>query len=107
LRDAALGICDAPDDDLQQILRIVNEPDDYRLQLHDGRISDQLRTLIFFESTATQIRSFEPILITGILQTADYARAVFEEAGVEDPSSIEVFVNTTTTGRDDHVSCNG
>jgi transcriptional regulator with XRE-family HTH domain len=91
-----LGICDARDDELQELLKIVNEPDDYRLQLHDGRIHDQLRTLIFFESTATQIRSFEPILIPGILQNADYARSVFEEAGVEDPSSIEVFVKART-----------
>jgi transcriptional regulator with XRE-family HTH domain len=91
-----LGICDAPDDVLRQILKIVNEPDDYRLQLHDGLIHDQLRTLVFFESTATQIRSFEPILIPGIAQTADYARAVFEEGGVEDPSSIDVFVKART-----------
>jgi transcriptional regulator with XRE-family HTH domain len=91
-----LGICDAPDDELQRLLKIVNEPDDYRLQIHDSRIPDQLRTLIFFESTATQIRCYEPILIPGILQTADYARAVFEEAGVEDMSSIEVFVKART-----------
>jgi hypothetical protein len=91
-----LGICDAPDDELQRLLKVVNEPDDYRLQLHDGLIHDQLRTLVFFESTATQIRSFEPILIPGIAQTADYARAVFEEGGVEDPSSIEVFVKART-----------
>src|SRR6266699_217840 len=63
-----LGICDAPDDVLQELLKIVNEPDDYRLQIHDGRIPDQLRTPIFFESTAIQIRNFQPIYIPGILQ---------------------------------------
>jgi transcriptional regulator with XRE-family HTH domain len=91
-----LGICDAPDDELQRLLKIVNEPDDYRLQTHEGGISDQLRTLVFFESTATQIRSFEPIFIPGIAQTADYARALFMDAGVEDPSSIEEFVRART-----------
>jgi transcriptional regulator with XRE-family HTH domain len=84
-----LGICDAPDADLQEILKIVNEPDDYRLQIHDGRIPDQLRTLIFFESTATQIRVFEPTYIPGVLQTPEYARAVFEESGLDEPFSIE------------------
>src|SRR5712664_3933720 len=84
-----LGICGAPDADLQEILKIVNEPDDYRLQIHDGRIPDQLRTLIFFESTAIQIRSFEPTYIPGVLQTADYARALFEESGLDEPFSIE------------------
>src|SRR6202011_5437046 len=37
-----LGICGAPDNDLQEILKIVNEPDDYRLQLHEDRIPDEL-----------------------------------------------------------------
>ncbi len=87
-----LGICDAPDADLQEILKIVNEPDYYRLQIHDGRIPDQLRTLIFFENTATQIRSFEPIYIPGVAQTADYARALIEETGLADPSQIDYFV---------------
>jgi transcriptional regulator with XRE-family HTH domain len=87
-----LGICGARTDELQELLKIVNEPDDYRLQIHDGRIPDQLRTLIFFETTAAQIHNFQPIFIPGIAQTADYARAVFEEGGVEDPTSIEGFV---------------
>jgi len=84
-----LGMCGAHDDELQEILKIVNEPDDYRLQIHDGRIPDQLRTLIFFETTAIHIGSFEPIYIPGILQTPDYARALFEESGLDEPFSIE------------------
>jgi transcriptional regulator with XRE-family HTH domain len=88
-----LGICDAPDDELQEILKIVREPDDYRLQIHDGRIPDQLRTLIFFENTATQIRSFEPIYIPGVAQTADYARALIEETGLAEPSQIDYLID--------------
>jgi transcriptional regulator with XRE-family HTH domain len=84
-----LGMCGAPDDELQEILKLVNEPDDYRLQIHDGRIPDQLRTLIFFESTASHIGNFEPTYIPGLLQTPDYARAVFEESGLDEPFSIE------------------
>jgi len=91
-----LGICDAPDDELQRLLKIVNEPYDYRLQKHDGYIPDPLRTLIFLESTANQLRSFEPVYIPGITQTADYARALLEEAGMEDPSLIEGSVKTRT-----------
>jgi transcriptional regulator with XRE-family HTH domain len=84
-----LGICGAPDDELQELLKVVNEPDDYRLQIHDGRIPDQLRTLIFFESTAAHIHSYQPTYIPGVLQTPDYARAVFEESGLDEPFSIE------------------
>ncbi len=84
-----LGMCGAQDYELQELLKIVNEPDDYRLQIHDGRIPDQLRTLIFFESTATHIHSYQPTYIPGVLQTPDYARAVFEESGLDEPFSIE------------------
>ncbi|HYS40671.1 MAG TPA: helix-turn-helix transcriptional regulator [Pseudonocardiaceae bacterium] len=89
-----LGICDAPDADLQEILKIVNEPDDYRLQVHDGRIPDQLRTLIFFESTATEIQCFEPIYIPGVAQTPDYASALIEQTGLAEPSQIGYLVET-------------
>jgi transcriptional regulator with XRE-family HTH domain len=91
-----LGICDASDDELQRLLKTVNEPDDYRLQIHNGRISDQLGTLIFLESTAAEIRSFEPIYIPGIAQTPDYARALFEEGGVVEQSSIDGYVKART-----------
>jgi transcriptional regulator with XRE-family HTH domain len=84
-----LGICGAGTEQLQELLKIVNEPDDYRLQIHDGRVPDQLRTLIFFESTASHIHSFEPTYIPGVLQTPDYARALFEESGLDEPFSIE------------------
>jgi transcriptional regulator with XRE-family HTH domain len=87
-----LGICDAPDTDLQELLKIVNEPDDYRLQIHDGRLPDELRTLVFFESTATQIRSYQPIYIPGVLQTAAYARSLFDDAGWEDPDVIKAGI---------------
>jgi transcriptional regulator with XRE-family HTH domain len=87
-----LGICGAQDNDLQELLKIVNEPDDYRLQIHDGRLPDELRTLAFFESTATQIRSYQPIYIPGVAQTFAYARALFDDAGWEDPDLIEAGI---------------
>ena len=71
-----LGMCGAGDDVLQDLLELVNEPDDFRLQRHQGRIPDQLRSLTFHEATAAQIQCFEPIYIPGVFQTADYARAI-------------------------------
>jgi transcriptional regulator with XRE-family HTH domain len=87
-----LGMCGAQDYELQELLKIVNEPDDYRLQLHEDRIPDELGTLIFHESTATQIRSFQPIYLPGIAQTPGYARALLQEVAVDDPDRIEHFV---------------
>jgi transcriptional regulator with XRE-family HTH domain len=87
-----LGMCGAPRGEVEEVLKTVNEPDDYRLQLHEGRIPDELRTLIFLESTATQIRSFQPVFIPGILQTAGYARALFLAGGLMDPDRIDYLV---------------
>jgi len=44
----------------------------------------QLPTLITFESQATQIAHFEPLLVPGLLQTHAYMRAVREASGVPD-----------------------
>jgi transcriptional regulator with XRE-family HTH domain len=87
-----LGMCGVPKGELLEVLKVVNEPDEYRLQLHDGRIPDELQTLIFLESTATQIHSFQPIYLPGVTQTAAYARAVFLETGLFDPSQIDLPV---------------
>jgi transcriptional regulator with XRE-family HTH domain len=87
-----LGMCGAGADVLEDLLELVNEPDDFRLQRHQGRIPDQLRTLIFHEATATEIRSFQPTFIPGVLQTADYARALLLEGQLVELSRIDDLV---------------
>jgi transcriptional regulator with XRE-family HTH domain len=84
-----LGMCGVGSREAQEVLKIINEPDDYRLQLHQGRIPDELRTLTFLESTATRIFTVEPIFIPGVLQTANYARALFQEGGWFEESQVE------------------
>ncbi|WP_051301503.1 Scr1 family TA system antitoxin-like transcriptional regulator [Actinomadura rifamycini] len=49
---------------------------------HDPEWLAQLKT---FEQRARMIRIFEPMLITGLLQTEDYARALLHGGGVADP----------------------
>lgn len=46
-------------------------------------------SLVEFETEASQIRTFEALLIPGLLQTADYARAVFRGGMVVDEAMIE------------------
>jgi transcriptional regulator with XRE-family HTH domain len=87
-----LGMCGAPRGEVQEVLKIINEPDDYRLQLHEGRIPDELRSLVFHESTCTQMRSFEPVYIPGMLQTANYARALFLAGGRIELDRIDYLV---------------
>jgi transcriptional regulator with XRE-family HTH domain len=91
-----LGMCGAGADVLEDLLELINEPDDFRLQRHQGRIPDQLRSLIFHESTATQIHSYQPMYIPGVAQTADYARAVLQANTLFEPSEIEGRVQIRT-----------
>ncbi|NJP24905.1 helix-turn-helix domain-containing protein [Microbispora hainanensis] len=41
------------------------------------------------ESEASSVRNYEPLLVPGLLQTEDYARAVIGAALVKDPAEIE------------------
>jgi transcriptional regulator with XRE-family HTH domain len=46
-------------------------------------LDPQYQELLGYESTATLIREFNPLLIPGLLQTKEYAEAFFKELGVE------------------------
>jgi transcriptional regulator with XRE-family HTH domain len=86
------ALCGVVGEELDELLELAKEPDSYRIKPHGGRLSDELRTLIFHESTATDIETVEPIYIPGLAQTPDYARALFEEGGATDKAQIEEWV---------------
>jgi hypothetical protein len=46
-------------------------------------LTDQARTYLKFEARATRIIDVEPLLVPGLLQTADYCRALMAAFGVE------------------------
>lgn len=62
------------------------------LRCHGDALPDELRSLIFQESTASALTSFVPLLIPGLLQTEDYARAVFRWAGLVPEDGIDMRV---------------
>lgn len=95
-----LGLCGVTDDRLHEMLDLANEPDDYRLKPHPGRIPDELRSLVFHESTASAIDSYEPIYLPGITQTPQYARAVFQETARFDEDGIETRVKIRMARRE-------
>jgi transcriptional regulator with XRE-family HTH domain len=94
-----LGMCGASNGEVQEVLKVVREPDDYRLQLHQGRIPDELRTLIFLESTADEIYTVEPTFMPGPAQTVDYARALLRGGGLWNASRIEELVQIRLSRR--------
>ncbi|WP_326562533.1 helix-turn-helix domain-containing protein [Micromonospora sp. NBC_01796] len=49
-----------------------------------GGLSDESRTLIRLETEATTVVNWEPLLIPGLLQTADYTQALMRDGGVEE-----------------------
>jgi hypothetical protein len=55
---------------------------DYRHLLHGG-----FDSYLELESYATDFRIYHSLVVPGLLQTADYARAVFRSFAPEDPAS--------------------
>ena len=73
-----------------EVIALAREVNDhYRIQAHNDRLPDELRTLAHLESTASHIESYEPTWIPGLLQTEDYARALFRWAGLIPEDGID------------------
>jgi transcriptional regulator with XRE-family HTH domain len=77
-------------EELNELLDLAREPDDgYQVRQHGERLPDELRTLVFHETNADSIHSYEPLIIPGLLQTERYARAAFRWAGLVPVDGIE------------------
>jgi transcriptional regulator with XRE-family HTH domain len=63
-------------------------------------VPDELRTLTTHETTATRIHQYEPLLIPGLLQTEDYARAVFRATGRFPDDGIDLRVRVRLERQD-------
>lgn len=68
------------------------------LPLVDGENPLGLSTALAVEQSATEIRAYEPILVYGLLQTADYAAAVVRSVGVTGTS--DDYVQRTIAQRE-------
>lgn len=77
---AILGFLRVPAEIRQELMNLVragNERNWHEIG-GDAPISRLLRDLIRFETEATVIYNYEPLLLPGLAQTADYARALME-----------------------------
>ncbi|MGH3870602.1 MAG: helix-turn-helix domain-containing protein [Pseudonocardiaceae bacterium] len=87
---AFLGMCRVTSPERDRLLALCREQDTPGwLQQHGSRLPKQLRTLIDHENKAVTISDFQPLVVTGLLQTAEYARALICETGIVPPSEIE------------------
>ncbi len=81
-----------------EILNMVREADRPGwVWLHGQRLPDQWATLIELETNSCALWSYEPLWIPGMLQTADYARAVI--AGVSEVSLSETELDVRVAAR--------
>src|SRR5690349_23818663 len=87
-----LTFCGVLRHELDDLLALTRETDDGQwVQPHGERILDELRTLIFNETTAALIHEFELSRVPGLLQTEDYARALLNR-GLLPPEGVEARV---------------
>jgi transcriptional regulator with XRE-family HTH domain len=90
----ALGVPDAASEELLDDLRSLRvEYASWRRQLRDGMAPRQ-RVGRLLDEGATTLRAMQTALVPGLLQTADYARAVFRLlAALHGPRDIEAAVH--------------
>ncbi|WP_137813468.1 helix-turn-helix domain-containing protein [Gandjariella thermophila] len=88
-----LGQCRADAETVERVKQLVRERDTgYLLRPHQPYLPDELSTMIMLESAATAISGYEPVLISGLLQTEDYARAIMARFWDGPAAELEPFV---------------
>lgn len=79
--------------ELDRLLALADEKDDeFWLQPTSAAKAEELRSLLRMEQTASSLQYYESMVIPGLLQTEDYARALFREAGLIPEAAIEPYV---------------
>jgi transcriptional regulator with XRE-family HTH domain len=79
---AFLAVAQVTGAERERLLKICREQNTPGwLQQHGTRLPQQLRTLIDHENKAVSIDDFQAIVVPGLLQTTDYARALIREVG--------------------------
>jgi transcriptional regulator with XRE-family HTH domain len=87
---AFLGMCRVKGAERDRLLALCREQDNPGwLQQHGSRLPKQLLTLIDHENKAVTISDFQPMVVPGLLQTGDYARALIRETGIVPPGEID------------------
>ncbi len=87
---AFLGACRVIGPERERLLGLCRDQDTPGwLQQHGSRLPKQLTTLIDYENKAVAISDFQPMVVSGLLQTADYARALIRETGIVPPGEVD------------------
>jgi transcriptional regulator with XRE-family HTH domain len=90
---AMLGLYHVPAKRRDEILALVRQAAEPGLvQLHGRKLPEQWQALIEWEDKATTLQNWAPLGIPGLLQTADYARAIIQGMSERELPESEVDV---------------
>jgi len=88
---ALLGLYQVPTQRREQLLDLVRRAAEPGwVQVHSGNLPDQWQTLIEWETRSIGLRDFGPLVIPGLLQTADYARAIISASAPQTRTEAEL-----------------
>ncbi|WIX79810.1 helix-turn-helix transcriptional regulator [Amycolatopsis carbonis] len=73
---AILGFLQAPSDLRQELMALVRGGEERNWHEVTGKLPSSWKDLIRFEDEATSIRNYESLVLPGLAQTPDYARAL-------------------------------
>lgn len=93
--DAAVyaAFCGAVGEQLQRVRDLARKVDDQHwLHVRGELIPDELKSLIVLENTAQILVKYDPLVVPGLTQTEDYARALFKESNIWPAERIELRV---------------
>ena len=85
-----LTICEVKGAERERLLQLSHEQSRPGwLQQHGDRLPKQLRTLIDHEDKAVSIDQFQPMIVPGLLQTDEYARALISNVANVPAEEVE------------------
>jgi hypothetical protein len=85
-----LTLCGLKPNEIEPLLAMHHTPENgfHHADFADGQLDD-LVALIIHETTASIIDEYECVVIPGLLQSRDYARALFDECDIESKDVLD------------------
>lgn len=95
---AILGLLHVPSAHRHELLELVREGEERNWHEIHGKLPPNWKELIRFESEATSIFNYEPMLFPGLAQVPDYSRAIIQGASPQlTDSEVDALVATRMT----------
>ncbi|MEU5691143.1 helix-turn-helix transcriptional regulator [Actinosynnema sp. NPDC020468] len=93
---AILGFLQAPPTLRQELLALVQAGEDRNWHvISSGKLPTNWKEFMTFEAEASALYNFEPVLVPGLAQTPDYARAAIHSANSRfTPTEVDALVAT-------------